>query len=591
MKVIKVLLAIFTLGAVTVGLFGCSEPSEEMTPETQIAPVTRGDLSLDITAAGNLALSHTEDLTIDLFYGQSGTTGTKGTIGEVLVEEGDTVTEGQVMVTVDRDEWDDQLSALEDLVTTKDRALVTAQINLKTAEQNLKNARDTIATKELAVLNAQISLDQAVNTLAAGIAAVDYDAALAELRIAEAWYKYVTTGLAQSGGIKLDDIQFTLEQAEERLVIARTEYDNILSGYDSRDVAIKKKQVESAELSLASAGEDLADAKNDVSLKELSLTLSQGNLEDAEKALEDANEDLEEARSKSPEIKAPFDGFITVVYVESGDEVVNGTLAIQIADPDKFEANILVSEMDILQLEIGLDAWVEVDAIEDMSFPAEVTHISPTATISSGVVNYELRVEIESMEAVVRESQQAMATDIAAGEIPPFLQTAIDEGTMTQEEVEEMLAGGEPPEGMTPPEGMELPEGFEMPGGMESSGESKSGSQAQSQLSSLTLEDFQLREGLTVTVTIIVAESTDVLLVPNAAITSEGGQSYVQVVTASGGTEQRAIETGSTDYQFTEVTDGLTEGEEIIVPEGTVTTPTSSEDDERPRMGLFGPGK
>ncbi len=591
MKVIKVLLAIFTLGAVTVGLFGCSEPSEEMTPETQIAPVTRGDLSLDITAAGNLALSHTEDLTIDLFYGQSGTTGTKGTIGEVLVEEGDTVTEGQVMVTVDRDEWDDQLSALEDLVTTKDRALVTAQINLKTAEQNLKNARDTIATKELAVLNAQISLDQAVNTLAAGIAAVDYDAALAELRIAEAWYKYVTTGLAQSGGIKLDDIQFTLEQAEERLVIARTEYDNILSGYDSRDVAIKKKQVESAELSLASAGEDLADAKNDVSLKELSLTLSQGNLEDAEKALEDANEDLEEARSKSPEIKAPFDGFITVVYVESGDEVVNGSLAVQIADPDKFEANILVSEMDILQLEIGLDAWVEVDAIEDMSFPAEVTHISPTATISSGVVNYELRVEIESMEAVVRESQQAMATDIAAGEIPPFLQTAIDEGTMTQEEVEEMLAGGEPPEGMTPPEGMELPEGFEMPGGMESSGESKSGSQAQSQLSSLTLEDFQLREGLTVTVTIIVAESTDVLLVPNAAITSEGGQSYVQVVTASGGTEQRAIETGSTDYQFTEVTDGLTEGEEIIVPEGTVTTPTSSEDDERPRMGLFGPGK
>jgi len=591
MKVIKVLLAIFTLGAVTVGLFGCSEPSEEMTPETQIAPVTRGDLSLDITAAGNLALSHTEDLTIDLFYGQSGTTGTKGTIGEVLVEEGDTVTEGQVMVTVDRDEWDDQLSALEDLVTTKDRALVTAQINLKTAEQNLKNARDTIATKELAVLNAQISLDQAVNTLAAGIAAVDYDAALAELRIAEAWYKYVTTGLAQSGGIKLDDIQFTLEQAEERLVIARTEYDNILSGYDSRDVAIKKKQVESAELSLASAGEDLADAKNDVSLKELSLTLSQGNLKDAEKALEDANEDLEEARSKSPEIKAPFDGFITVVYVESGDEVVNGSLAVQIADPDKFEANILVSEMDILQLEIGLDAWVEVDAIEDMSFPAEVTHISPTATISSGVVNYELRVEIESMEAVVRESQQAMATDIAAGEIPPFLQTAIDEGTMTQEEVEEMLAGGEPPEGMTPPEGMELPEGFEMPGGMESSGESKSGSQAQSQLSSLTLEDFQLREGLTVTVTIIVAESTDVLLVPNAAITSEGGQSYVQVVTASGGTEQRAIETGSTDYQFTEVTDGLTEGEEIIVPEGTVTTPTSSEDDERPRMGLFGPGK
>jgi len=78
-----------------------------------------------------------------------------------------------------------------------------------------------------------------------------------------------------------------------------------------------------------------------------------------------------------------------------------------------------------------------------------------------------------------------------------------------------------------------------------------------------------------------------VLLVPNAAITTEGRQSYVQVVTSTGATEQRAIQTGISDYQFTEVTEGLSEGEQVIVPQGTVTTTTTEE--RRPAMGIFGP--
>jgi len=563
MKVFKILLAVLVLGAILAGLFGCSAPSDEETPENQIASVIRGDLTLDITAAGNLALSRTEDMAVDLFYGQSGTTGTKGTIGEVLVEEGDTVTEGQVLVTVDKDEWQEQLSALEDVVTTRERAMVQAQINLKTAEQNLKNAQDNMATKELAVLNAQISLEQAESNLAAGIPAIDYQAALAELRKAQTWYEYVAKILVSSG-VDPDDYLLTLEQAEERLTVARTDYDNILSGYDSREIAIKKKQVESAGLSLAAAEEDLTDVAQDVSLKELSLSLTQGNLQDAEKALEDAREDLEEAQSKSPEIKAPFDGFVTKVNVAGGDEVLKGTVAVQLADPNKFEADILVSEMDILQVKLGGDAVVQVDAMQGISLPARVTHIAPTATIQSGVVNYAVRVEIESLEAMAEERQdtrQQMMADIAAGELPPMLQRAVDEGRMTQEQAEEFLKQG-PPEGFTPPEGMEFP--------------TASGSQAQGQLPSMAPTDFQLREGLTVTVSIIVAERTDVLLVPNAAVTQEGLQSHVQVVLVSGATEKRTVQTGLSNWQYTEITDGLTEGEQVIVPQGTTTSTSES---------------
>jgi hypothetical protein len=98
-------------------------------------------------------------------------------------------------------------------------------------------------------------------------------------------------------------------------------------------------------------------------------------------------------------------------------------------------------------------------------------------------------------------------------------------------------------------------------------------------------ENFQLREGLSVTVSIIVAQRTGVLLVPNAAITTQLGQAYVQVMLPTDTTEQRAIKTGISNWQYTEVTDGLSEGEKVIVPQGiTTTTPASQEQGGTPPM-------
>ena len=100
-------------------------------------------------------------------------------------------------------------------------------------------------------------------------------------------------------------------------------------------------------------------------------------------------------------------------------------------------------------------------------------------------------------------------------------------------------------------------------------------------------EDFQLREGLTVTVSITVNERNDVLLVPNKAITRQGQETYVQVL-KDGGTEPRSIKTGISDWQLTEVIEGLSEGEQILVKQVTTTTPTTPAP-KGPRMPFFGP--
>jgi hypothetical protein len=183
-------------------------------------------------------------------------------------------------------------------------------------------------------------------------------------------------------------------------------------------------------------------------------------------------------------------------------------------------------------VEVGGTATVQADAISRISLPAKVTHIAPTATIQSGVVNYKVTVEVESLEAVAPEQQTISGT--AQGS----------------------------PSGITSPAGQESPS---------------------TNRTAAIPEAIQLRQGLTVTVSLIVAQRNDVLLVPNGAITTQGGQSYVQVISSTGTTEKRAIKTGITDYVKTEVTEGLSEGEQIVVPKGTTTTTSTT-----PQQGLPG---
>ena len=416
-RISKILLAVVLCGVTAILVSSALKSDSVTVPEYQVVTVQRGDLTVDITASGNLALSVMEDLAFEI----------SGTAEEVIVDEGDSVEEGQVLARLDTSEWDEELTALE-------RDLLQAEINLENAELSLKKAEEETTT--------------------------------------------TITG----------DIWGTTTDPKE------------------------------------------------IDIKELQVELTEARLEDAQKA-------LEEALDASPEIIAPFAGFIISVNVEGGDEVLKGTVAVELADPSKFEADILVSEMDILQVKLGGEAWVQVDALQGMSLPAEVTHVSPTATIQSGVVNYKVKVELQSLETIMQEGEQARQ-DLSEGELPERLKQAIEEGLLTQEEAEEMMKQRQQEQG------------------------------EQQGAPPMIFEDFQLREGLTVTVSIMIAQRKDVLLVPNGAITTQGGQTYVQVVLPDDTIEDRAVTIGISNWQYTEVTDGLSEGEKVVVLQGT-TTPSA----------------
>ncbi len=429
-----------------------------------------------------------------------------GTVEEVLVEMGDSVVEGQVLSKLDTSEWEDQLLAVE-------LDLIQAQINQK---------------------NAEIALDKAINPY--------------------------TDEEIEDAEEAVEDAEYELNRIEGELRYA------LIHGSD-HEVTQWQTQAYSAQRTLDLAEETLDDMlyerdEDDIDIKGMQLEIAEGRLENAKKA-------VEEALDAIPEIIAPFDGFITQVNVSGGDEVMKGTVAVQIADPTRFEVELLVSEMDIFQIEIGGDAFVQVDSQTLPDLPAKVTYISPTATISSGVVNYEVTVEVESLETIRQQQQEAMQArqeemqqELSTGELPERLQEAVEQGQITQEQAEEMGQRMQQMEGAAP-----------------------------EQMPTLIPEDFELKEGLSVTVSILISQASDVLLVPNQAITYRGRETYVQVVLPDGEVEEHSIQTGISDWQYTEVTDGLTEGEQVIVPQTTGSdTSTTSEQGFQGSPGMMMPG-
>ena len=376
--------------------------------------VTRGDLTVDVSASGNLAFSTEEELAFEM----------AGTVEDIFVEEGDAVTAGQVVATLDTTDWEERLRSLK-----------------------------------MSVLSAEVSLKQA---------------------------------------------EMALEEAERETQTSITGDVVVWCCPDDDEIEIKEMQVEQAEL-----------------------------------RLEDAQAQLDQHLEQSPEIIAPFDGFVTKVTAEGGDEVFKGTVAATVVDPNKFEALIYVSENDITKVTEGTQAWVEIDSMSGVILPAEVSAVAPTATITSGVVNYQVTVDVASLEEIRARMETASTNRVAktAGEMPDAIQKAVESGELTQEEAEAMM---------------------------------EDGPVYDSALGTAT-GNVDLREGLSVSVTLLVAQKSDVLLVPNAAISKAGNKAFVTVIGEDGSEDQRAVTTGVSNWQYTEILDGLEEGEVIKIV-GTVAT-------------------
>ncbi len=103
----------------------------------------------------------------------------------------------------------------------------------------------------------------------------------------------------------------------------------------------------------------------------------------AERQVEQARADIASAQDslEKTEIRAPIDGVVTRRNIEKGEVIITGTMnnpgtvLMTVSDMSVIEAVLEVDQTDVPQLRIGQKAEVRIDAFPDEKFPGEVSEI------------------------------------------------------------------------------------------------------------------------------------------------------------------------------------------------------------------------
>jgi len=542
MKLLKIILITLALCGISILSLSCASEGESAL-DGQTVAVQRGDLRTDITGVGNLALSQKVDLAFEI----------DGTVQEVLVQEAQSVEEGQVLARLDTSAWEELMTTLEDQVTAAERNVTAKQRAVTTAERKVTDAEHNVTIKERAVTTAERQ-----------VTSKKLDLLQAQINLNNAKLSLEQTEETSTDRLEIEAKELQVEIAQGKLEDAQIALDEAATeGIDDA-----KQAVEDAKTALEDAKIAVEDAKIAVT--------------DAQKTLADAQEALDDAKNASPEVKAPFAGFITKVNVVGGDDVKKGTVAVTIADPTKFEAEIMVSEANILEVALGEVASVQVEAMPGVSLPAKVTQKAPSATIQSGVVNYQVKVELTSLQPITTQRQPATAAtgNVSSGAPSGRFGQAFGSGNLTQEQINQMRQQRQSATAATGNVTPGAPAGrFGQAFG--------SGNLTQGQINQgAPTQSVQLAEGMTVTVSITTEERNNVLMVPVQAIISRGGETFVQVLNESV-TEERPVQVGISNWQYAEITSGLSEGEQVIIPLVTSATTTAPSTQQRqgPQQG------
>jgi multidrug resistance efflux pump len=264
-----------------------------------------------------------------------------------------------------------------------------------------------------------------------------------EEEVADAWIALVkarsdlaVTGLsatnaiatAQNGVDKAGDILRNAEQALE----------DTLEGADATAVQVRELQIESAQAALQQAQAQLADMRAgadaiDIELVEVGVDTARGALRQAQAQLADMRsgpdpEDialskvqvtsatiaLADAREKLDKatITAPFDGLVAGVNNEVGDNVVTGAVIIQLVDPDEFEVEAVVDELDVYDVRLGQVVHISLDAKPEYTLEGKVKAMSPAARRETGVISYEVIISLQPHQDITLKDGLTASTEI-----------------------------------------------------------------------------------------------------------------------------------------------------------------------------------
>jgi RND family efflux transporter MFP subunit len=360
---------------------------DSLLANSTIAEVTRTTLMTAVESSGSILPEAELTLSFNTSSSSSSSSSsnTSGTVGEVKVEVGDQVKKGDVLATLDT-------SVLESKVTHAEQAYLLQQL---TYSETMQADASDIAVAEAAYSNAVASYNAArqdYNSLAdkEAVQCSSLTNAKSNLERAQAAYDRIANDHQAKNYLNSDWGPF--QGVVRALTDAQSAYDQALANCNITKLSLNDSNLRSAQAQVQSAKANLDSL---VSPRAEDQAKAAAALEQARLSLEQAKRSLENAK-----IIAPFDGTITAVTASAGSSGSNATITI--ADTSKLHVVALVDESEIAGVKEGQDATLTLDALTGITLTGKVVNIDPSGTVSNGVVNYSVRVDLDPTDAPLK---------------------------------------------------------------------------------------------------------------------------------------------------------------------------------------------
>ena len=269
-------------------------------------------------------------------------------------------------------------AALESLVANlqkikrgaRDEDRRQAQAGLSQADANLANAKSNHERM------AQLFENGAISEQSLESAKTQLDVAVAQHKIASEQLQLIDNG-ARAEDIQAMEAQ--VEQAEASLRLAETQ---AATRTWEKDIELARSQVETARAGLISA-EALKTAKSweaEITSAKTARTQAQIALKLAQKRLNDAT------------IHAPISGVVSKRFLDLGGMALPASPLFEIINIDTVKAAVEVIEVQLSQLAVNQQAFIEIDGI-DGQMSGSVAFISPTLTPARRTAIVEVRID------------------------------------------------------------------------------------------------------------------------------------------------------------------------------------------------------
>lgn len=154
-------------------------------------------------------------------------------------------------------------------------------------------------------------------------------------------------------------------------------------------------------VNLLSINTNIEDYKNAFLSNDLDIQSSELTVRQKENALEDAKAEMSDYY-----VYAPFAGVIASVDIQKG-EYSSGVIGSIITDQKV--VTLSMNEVDVASLELGQEAVITFDAIEDLSVVGSVAEIDVMGDVSQGVVSYDVKLVFNSDDQRIKSGMSVSA--------------------------------------------------------------------------------------------------------------------------------------------------------------------------------------